>query len=100
MIKNRKLSKSISDASFSEFYRVLSYKALWYGKELVKVGRFYASSKTCSHCGWKNDELKLSDRTFTCKSCCLEIDRDLNASITILEEALRVNSAIRTQSGC
>lgn len=100
MIKNRKLSKSISDASFSEFYRVLSYKASWYGKELVKINRFYPSSKTCSHCGWKDDEIKLSDRIFSCKSCSLEIDRDLNASINILEEALRVNSAIRTQSGC
>ena len=100
MIKNRKLSKSISDASFSEFYRVLSYKASWYGKDVVKVNRFYPSSKTCSHCGWKDAELTLSDRIFSCKSCCLEIDRDLNASITILEEALRVNSAIRTQSGC
>ena len=98
MVKNRKLSKSISDASFSEFYRVLSYKAAWYGKEVVKVGRFYPSSKTCSCCGWKNDELTLSDRVFNCKSCGLEIDRDLNASANILEEALRVNSAIRTQS--
>ncbi len=98
MVKNHKLAKSISDASFSEFYSVLSYKAAWHGKEVIKIGRFYPSSKTCSCCGWKNDELTLSDRIFKCKSCNLEIDRDHNASINILEEALRVNSAIRTQS--
>lgn len=100
IVKNHKLAKSISDAAFSEFYRVLSYKALWYGKEVVKVGRFYPSSKTCSCCGWKDDELTLLDRTFTCKACGLEIDRDLNASKNILEEALRVSSAIRTQNEC
>ncbi len=98
MVKNHKLAKSISDASFSEFYSVLSYKAAWHGKEVIKIGRFYPSSKTCSCCGWKNDELTLSDRIFKCKSCNFEIDRDHNASINILEEALRVNSAIRTQS--
>ncbi len=98
MIKNHCLAKSISDASFSEFYRVLSYKAAWHDKEVVKVGRFYPSSKTCSCCGWKDDDLTLSDRLFKCKACGLEIDRDLNASANILEEALRVNSAIRTQS--
>jgi putative transposase len=100
MVKNRCLAKSISDSSFSEFYRVLSYKAAWHDKEVVKVGRFYPSSKTCSCCGCKNDNLTLADRTFNCKACGLEIGRDLNASANILEEALRVNSAIRTQSEC
>jgi len=98
MVKNHCLAKSISDASFSEFYRVLNYKAAWHDKEVVKVNRFYPSSKTCSCCGWKDDDLTLSDRLFKCKACGLEIDRDLNASANILEEALRVNSAIRTQS--
>jgi putative transposase len=98
MVKNHCLAKSISDASFSEFYRVLSYKAAWHGKDVVKVGRFYPSSKTCSCCGWKDDNLTLADRMFNCKACGLEIGRDLNASANILEEALRVNSAIRTQS--
>jgi putative transposase len=98
MVKNHCLAKSISDAAFSEFYQVLSYKANWYGKEVVKVDRWFASSKTCSCCGWKNDELTLADRIFECKACDLVLDRDLNASANILEEALRVNSAIRTQS--
>ena len=100
MVKNRKLAKSISDASFAEFYAVLSYKAAWYGKEIVKVDRWFASSKTCSCCGWKNEKLTLSDRTFNCSSCGLEKDRDLNASENILKEALRVSSAIRTLSDC
>jgi putative transposase len=92
------IAKSISDASFSEFYSVRSYKAAWYDKEVVKVDRWFASSKTCSCCGWKDKELTLSDRTFKCKACGMEKDRDLNASENILEEALRVSSAIRTQS--
>ena len=71
----------------------------WYGKEVVKVDRWFASSKTCSCCGWKNDGLTLADRIFECKACGLVLDRNLNASANILEEALRVNSAIRTQSG-
>lgn len=100
MVKNRKLAKSISDASFAEFYAVLSYKAAWYGKEVVKVDRWFASSKTCSCCGWKNENLTLSDRIFNCSSCGLEKDRDLNASENILKEALRVSSAIRTPSEC
>jgi putative transposase len=55
MIKNYKLAKSITDASFVKFYNVLSYKADWYGKEIIKVDRWFASSKTCSCCGWKNE---------------------------------------------
>lgn len=100
MIKNHKLAKSISDSSFAEFYAVLSYKAAWYGKEVVKVDRWFASSKTCSCCGWKNENLTLSDRVFDCLACGLAKDRDLNASENILKEALRVSSAIRTSSEC
>jgi putative transposase len=100
MIKNRKLAKSLSDAAFSEFYATLSYKAAWYGKEVVKVDRWFASSKTCSCCGWKNENLTLADRVFNCQICGLSKDRDLNASENILQQALRVSSAIRTQSEC
>ncbi len=98
MMKNRKLAKSLSDAAFSEFYTTLSYKAAWYGKEVVKVDRWFASSKTCSCCGWKNEHLTLSDRVFHCQICGLSKDRDLNASENILQQALGVNSALRTQS--
>lgn len=100
MVKNRKLAKSMSDASFSEFCVTLSYKAAWYSKEVVKIDRWFASSKTCSCCGWKDENLTLSDRVFHCRFCDLEKDRDLNASENILQQALRVSSAIRTQSEC
>ena len=99
MVKNHKLAKSISAASWSEFVRMLTYKALWYGKEVVKIGRFFASSKTCNCCGWKNVYLTLQNRIFNCRECGSSIDRDLNAAKNILKEALRIGNAIRTQSG-
>jgi putative transposase len=89
MIKNHKLSKHIADVSWGNFITLLKYKCDWYGKELVKVNRFYPSSKTCSDCGWINQNLKLSEREWTCK--CGEIhDRDLNASKNILKEGLKI----------
>lgn len=96
MLQSHKLAGSVSDASFSMFRNQLEYKCRWYGKELIVIDRFYPSSKTCSRCGWKNKDLKLSDRTFVCKDCGLEIDRDLNAAINI--QAVGVDAAIRTQS--
>ena len=85
MIKNHKLAKSISDASWSSFVNMLEYKAKWYGCEIVKIGTFEPSSKTCSCCGWKNDSLTLADRIFKCQECDLEIDRDYNAALNILK---------------
>jgi len=95
MVKNHKLSKSISDASFSKFKLMLDYKSIWYGKEVVKVGTFYPSSKTCSCCGNIKKDLTLKDRVYICESCGIIIDRDTNASLNIEKEALRVKSAIR-----
>lgn len=92
MIKNHKLSKHIADASWGNFVTLLQYKCDWYGKELVKVNRFYPSSKTCGECGWINQELKLSDREWTCKSCGAIHDRDVNASRNILKEGLKIIS--------
>ena len=83
MIKNRKLSKAISDASWSSFFRMLEYKCDWYGKTLVKINRFEPSSKTCSDCGWVNKDLTLKDREFVCHDCGIKIDRDLNAALNI-----------------
>ena len=91
MIKNHKLSKHIADASWGNFVILLQYKCDWYGKELVKVNRFYSSSKTCGDCGWINQELKLSDREWTCKSCGVVHDRDVNASRNILKEGLKIH---------
>ena len=81
-MKNHKLSKSISDASWHELMRQLTYKAQWNGRHLVKIGRYEASTKTCSICGHKKD-LSLSDRTYDCNNCGLILDRDINAAINI-----------------
>lgn len=82
MVKNHNLARSISDASWSEFTRQLEYKAEWYGKNIIRIGRFEPSSKTCNVCGLINKDLKLSHREWVCE--CGEIhDRDLNASINI-----------------
>jgi putative transposase len=89
MLKNRKLAKSISDASWSTFVTMLNYKCNWYGKVLVKINRFFPSSKTCSNCGHKQDKMPLSVREWTCSSCGCQHDRDLNASINILKEGWR-----------
>lgn len=84
MIKNRKLSKSIQDASWSEFIRQLDYKCNWYGKTFIKIDRFYPSSKTCSSCGYKLETLDLSIREWNCPDCGTHLDRDFNAATNIL----------------
>jgi putative transposase len=89
MIKNHKLSKHIADVSWGNFVNLLNYKCDWYGKELVKINKFYPSSKTCSSCGWINQGLKLSDRKWICK-CGKMHDRDINASKNILKEGLKI----------
>ncbi|MGA2283192.1 MAG: IS607 family element RNA-guided endonuclease TnpB [Candidatus Dormibacteria bacterium] len=77
------LSRSLADASFGELRRMLTYKCRWYGAELLVAGRFFASSKTCSHCGTVTENLSLADRTFHCAACGLLLDRDLNAAINL-----------------
>ena len=69
MMKNDKLSKHIQDASFYEIRRQIEYKCLWYGKTFIIADRFFASSKTCSTCGWHNDGLTLRDREWECPVC-------------------------------
>lgn len=88
LLKKKQLSKEISDVSWSEFFRMLQYKADWYGKEIIKVDRYYASSKTCG-CGVKNENLKISDRVWTCSSCGAKNNRDELASLNILKEGRR-----------
>ncbi len=90
MVKNRKLAKAISDSSWSSFTTMLTYKAEWYGKEVIKVDRWFPSSKTCSGCGHllTKAELPLSVRKWNCPTCLQQNDRDLNASINILNQGL------------
>lgn len=87
MVRNRKLSKAISDASWSEFFRQLNYKSEWYAKSLVAVDRFFPSSKTCNYCGYLHETLPLNVREWDCHGCGEKLDRDLNASLNILAEA-------------
>lgn len=90
MVKNRKLSRAITDLGFYELKRQLIYKANAFGKTVKEVDRFYPSSKTCSCCGFMVDKLPLSIRYWTCPACDTNHDRDINASINILNQADRV----------
>ncbi len=88
MITNHKLASAISDCGFGIIRRFLEYKSAKYGTLLLKVGRFFPSSKKCSGCGHVKEKLSLSEREFICEECGLVIDRDTNAAINILAEAL------------
>lgn len=89
MLKNHKLAQSISDAGWGMFVDMLEYKSEWYGKNILKIGTFEPSSKTCSYCGTINKELTLKDREWTCKSCGILLSRDINAAINIKNFALK-----------
>ena len=84
--------KSVQDNGYGMFRNMLDYKLAWKGKELVKVDRFFPSSKKCSKCGKIKKELKLFERVYRC-TCGHEMDRDRNAAINIREEARRMLAA-------
>ena len=87
---HKKLRKEITNATFSEIIRVLKYKCLWLNKTFIQISPYYASSQICSRCGNKNVEMKdIRVRELKCSKCGLEIERDYNASINILNEGLR-----------
>ncbi len=88
MVRNHKLAQAISDVSWSEFTRQLKYKCDWYGKNLIEIGTFEPSTKTCSCCGNVQDVL-LSERIFNCSKCSVVIDRDVNAAINIKNFGLK-----------
>lgn len=93
MMKNHNLAKHISSASWGEFFRQLQYKCEWYGKNLIKIGRFEPSSKMCT-CGYINKELKLSQREWICPNCGQYNDRDLLAAINIKRFGLQNQNLI------
>ena len=98
MQKNRCLSKSIADASWSEFLRQLEYKAKWYGRELVGIDRWHPSSKRCSDCGYTMPKMPLNVRQWTCPECGSIHDRDVNAARNVLAAGLAVSARGETVS--
>ena len=93
MERNKKLAKSVTDASFAKFISMLEYKAEWYGRKVVKIDRFYPSTQLCSGCGYRNESVKglkgLKVREWICPECGEVHDRDLNAARNILKEGLK-----------
>ena len=83
MLRNRRLARAIVDAGMAGFLAKLEYKCAWYGAEFMKADRWFASSKLCAHCGWKNDGLRLSDREWWCVGCGVLNERDQNAAVNL-----------------
>jgi len=98
MMKNHKLAQAFSDVALGTFYGMLEYKAAWNDKTIIKIDRFFPSSKTCSCCGWIKQDLTLDIRYWTCESCGSIHNRDLNASMNIENEGLRILSVLGTKS--
>ncbi len=90
MVKNRKLARAISDCGWGELVRQLEYKCRWYGRTLVKIDRYYPSSKRCSNCGYVAEKMPLSIREWDCPNCGTHHDRDENAAKNILAAGLAV----------
>ena len=97
MSRNHKLAESILEMNFGEFRRILEYKAKWYGKQLIIIGRYYPSSKLCNKCSYINKDLTLKDREWVCPQCGEHHDRDINASINILKEGERIIGCSTTE---
>ena len=90
LVKNRRLARALSDPAFSLFKQYLTYKTEQRSGMVVEVGRFFASSRLCHVCGYKNVDLRLEDREWTCSDCQSRLDRDLNAARNIHQEAQRL----------
>lgn len=92
MLRSKRMSRSISDAAWGEFGRQLEYKAVWYGRRVIKIDRWFPSTKTCSFCGTTGHVLSLADRDWTCPDCGTHHDRDVNAARNILAAGLAVSA--------
>ena len=91
--------RKVSDIAWSQFVNMLTYKAIEQGKFVLKIDRFYPSSKLCHNCGYKNEALNLSDRKWICPVCGEVLDRDINAAKNILKKGLEAFSDTDAQSG-
>ena len=95
--QERNRHKDIADCGFRSFVDKLTYKAKWYGRELIKVDRYFPSSQLCNNCGYQNKELKPTDREWCCFNCFENIDRDQNAALNILDEGLKYRTVGTTE---
>lgn len=94
MMRNHRLAKSIASVSWSKFFDMLEYKAMWYGNDIIRIPAMYPSSQTCSCCGYKNPLVKnLAIRNWECPECNTKHNRDTNAGINILNKGLQMQSA-------
>ena len=94
MMRNHRLAKSIASASWSKFFDMLEYKAMWYGNDIIRIPTMYPSSQTCSCCGYKNPLVRnLAVRNWECPECHTRHDRDTNAGINILRKGLHMQPA-------
>lgn len=87
----KNMAKELSNVSLNRFVNILTYKADWYGRKLIKIDKYYPSSQLCNSCGYKNTALNINDREWVCPSCKSKLDRDYNASLNILAEGLRIS---------
>ncbi len=94
MQKNHSLAQAISDASWSSFVTKLEYKAEWFGRTILRIGRFEPSSKICNNCGFYNNDLTLKIREWNCPVCGANHDRDVNAAINIKKFALQSQNLV------
>jgi putative transposase len=99
MLKNHSLAKHVQDAAWGTFVRQLEYKTKWYGSKLVKVDRYFPSSKTCAQCGTVKAKLSLATRTYACEYCGRTIGRDPNAAINLARKGLAGTSSVTGRGG-
>ncbi len=94
MMKNHCLAKAIADVSWGELIRQIKYKSEWNERTFIQIDKFFPSSKTCNKCKYIKSDLTLKDRKWTCPSCFVELDRDVNAAENILDQGLKIHNSV------